>query len=294
MLPEELLKKVHRIQITTRKLVDEVLSGQFRTQFKGQGMQFSEHRVYVPGDDIRHIDWKVSARTREPMIKKFEEERELTVFLVVDISMSKNFGSNIKLKSDIAAEIAGLLAYAAIHTGDKVGVLAFAGKIEKIIPPRKGKQHILRIIREVLELKPKTQGTQLKEALDATGRIMKHSGVIFIISDFQAPPFEKALNRLSKRHDVIALSITDPREAIIPSVGKILLHDQETQREVWVDTSSYGFKKWFSQFSKTQENYLQTVIRNSKADFLSISAAKDYGEAVVQFFRTRKKGLKRI
>src|SRR3954467_6012417 len=165
MLPDELIRKVRRIEITTRKMVDDVMSGSYRSSFKGQGVQFSEHRVYLPGDDIRHIDWKVSARSREPLIKKYEEERELTVFLVVDVSGSENFGSFKKLKSEMAAEIAGMLAYAAIHTGDKVGVLLFAGQVEKIIPPKKGKQHILRVIRDILTFRSKTRGTDLKGAL---------------------------------------------------------------------------------------------------------------------------------
>src|SRR3954454_1884890 len=162
MLPDEILKKVRLIEITTRKMVDDVMSGSYRSSFKGQGVQFSDHRVYQPGDDVRHIDWKVSARSREPLIKKYEEERELTVFLVVDVSGSEGFGSSSKLKSEMAAEIAGMLAYAAIHTGDKVGVLLFGGEVEKIIPPKKGKQHILRVIRDILTFRAKTKGTDLK------------------------------------------------------------------------------------------------------------------------------------
>ena len=217
MLPDELIKKVRLIEITTRKMVDDVMSGSYRSSFKGQGVQFSEHRVYQPGDDVRHIDWKVSARSREPLLKKYEEERELTVFLVVDVSGSESFGSDRKLKSQIAAEIAGMLAYAAVHTGDKVGVLLFGGRVEKIIPPKKGKQHILRVIRDILTYQHRTRGTDLKGALDAAGRIMKHSGVVFVISDFMAENYDISLKRLARRHDVVAVSIA--RRARARSAG---------------------------------------------------------------------------
>ena len=233
LLPEELLRKVRRIEITTRKMVDDVMSGQYRSQFKGQGMQFSEHRLYVAGDDIRHIDWKVSARTRDPMIKKYEEERELTVFLVVDVSGSKNFGSIEKLKSEAAAEIAGMLAYAAMHTGDKVGALLFGGEVEMIIPPKKGKQHILAHHPRYSDvIRQKRKGTDLKGALEAAGRIMKHSGVVFVISDFIAQGYETALRRLARRHDVMAISVADPRERDVPAVGQLLLVDPETGKSV--------------------------------------------------------------
>src|SRR6478672_9943959 len=186
MLSEELRKKVRLIEIQNRKVIDNVLTGQYRSHFKVHGVQFSEHRLYVPGDDIRHINWNVSARTRDPLVKKFEEERELSVFLVVDLSKSESFSSSTKLKSEVAAEIAGMLAYAASHTGDKVGVMLFAGEVEKIIRPKKGRQHILRIIRDMLAYRSTTKGTDLAGALDGAGRIMKHAGVVFVLSDFLA------------------------------------------------------------------------------------------------------------
>jgi uncharacterized protein (DUF58 family) len=186
MLPEELLHKVRHIEITTRKMVDDLMSGGFKSSFKGHGVQFAEHRLYVPGDDVRHIDWKVSARSRDPLIKKYEEERELTIFLIVDVSASKNFGTTRKLKSELAAEIGGMLAYATARAGDKVGMLMFAGGIEKIVPPKRGRQHNLRIIRDILSYKPMTKGTDLKGALESAHRMMKHSGVVLIKSDFVA------------------------------------------------------------------------------------------------------------
>lgn len=287
VLPEELLRKVRLIEITTRKMVSDMMSGQYRSQFKGHGMQFSEHRQYVDGDDIRHIDWKVSARTRDPMIKKYEEERELTVFLVVDVSGSKGFGSKTKLKAEVAAEISGMLAWAAIHSGDKVGLLLFGGEVEKIIPPRKGKSHILRIIREVLGYRAKTRGTDLKGALEAAGRVMKHSGVVFVISDFLAEGYDLSLKRLARRHDVVAIVVGDEREAKIPELGQMLLLDPESGKEVLVDTTSYAFREWFKGFSAERATDLETTLKGSKVEALRIVTQDDYGDAVVRFFRAR-------
>lgn len=289
MLPEELLRKVRLIEITTRKVVDDVMSGQYRTQFKGHGMQFSEHRLYVPGDDVRHIDWKVSARTRDPMLKKYEEERELTVFLVVDVSGSKGFGSKSKLKAEVAAEITGMLAFAAIHSGDKVGLLLFGGEVEKIVPPKKGKQHILRLIREVLGYKPRTKGTDLKGALESAGRIMKHTGVVFVISDFIVQGYENSLKRLARRHDVIAISVGDEREARMPELGQMIFLDPESGEERWVDTSSYAFKQWLSEYRLAAEAEAKSALRGGKVESLRVVTQDDYGEAVARFFRARAK-----
>jgi uncharacterized protein (DUF58 family) len=289
MLPDELLSKVRHIEITTRKMVDDLMSGSYRSNFKGAGVQFSEHRLYVAGDDVRHIDWKVSARSREPMLKRFEEERELTVFLVVDISASENFGTSRKLKSEVAAEIGGMLAYAAAHAGDKVGVLLFAGKVEKIIPPKRGRQHIMRIIRDILSVEPKSRGTDLKGALESAHRIMKHSGVVFVISDFMAENYDVALRRLARRHDVIAISIGDERETTIPDVGQILLMDPETGIERLVDTGSYAFKKWIKEYQTAYETDTRSALRGGKVEMLSIKTEDDYGAAVVRFFGARSR-----
>jgi len=287
LLPDELLKKVRMIEITTRKMVDDVMSGQYRSHFKGHGVQFSEHRQYMAGDDIRHIDWKVSARTRDPLIKKYEEERELTVFLVVDVSGSGQFGSDKKLKSEVAAEIAGMLAYAAIHTGDRVGVLLFSGGTDLIVPPKKGRQHIMRIIRDILSHKPQTKGTDLKSALDGTGRIMKHAGVVFVISDFMADNYSIALKRLARRHDVVAVQIGDHREQVIPEIGHLLLVDPETGAERFVDTSSYAFKRWHQEYRAEFETDTVTALKGGKLEVLKISTEQNYGDAVVRFFRAR-------
>jgi uncharacterized protein (DUF58 family) len=248
--------------------------------------------VYQPGDDVRHIDWKVSARSREPMLKKYEEERELTVFLVVDVSGSESFGSSRKLKSEMAAEIAGMLAYAAVHTGDKVGVLLFGGKVEKIIPPKKGKQHILRVIRDILTFRSKTLGTDLKGALDAANRIMKHSGVVFVISDFMAESYDIALKRLARRHDVVAVSVLDERELEVPEIGQLVVTDPETGVDMWVDTSSYAFKKWLKEYRTELETDTQTAFKGGRVELLKVTTREDYGEAVVRFFRARSRRKK--
>jgi uncharacterized protein (DUF58 family) len=298
MLPEELLRRVRQIEIHTRKVVNDVLSGQYKSSFKGQGVQFSEHRLYVPGDDVRHIDWKVSARTREPLIKKYDEERELTVLLIVDVSGSENFGSTEKLKSEVVAEIGGVLAYAATHTGDKVGVLFFSGGIEKVIAPKKGRQHTLRIIRDLLnysaestkiDAQPKFPGTDLAGALESASRILKHSGVVFIVSDFLAEGYEIPLKRLARRHDVVAVSILDEREEDVPALGQILLFDPESGQERLVDTSSYGFKKWLDDYQKRVETGFQSALKSSRVELLRILTREDYGDAVVRFFRARSR-----
>jgi uncharacterized protein (DUF58 family) len=287
MLPDELLSKVRHIEITTRKLVDNLMSGSYKSNFKGAGVQFSEHRLYVAGDDVRHIDWKVSARSRDPLIKKYEEERELTVFLIVDVSASKSFGTTKKMKSELAAEIGGMLAYAAAHAGDKVGMLMFAGKVEKIVPPKRGRQHIMRIIRDILSFQATTKGTDLKGALESAQRIMKHNGVVFVISDFMAEDYEIPLKQLARRHDVIAINISDERETDIPDVGQILLVDPETGDERLVDTSSYAFKKWLKEFKTAHETDTQTAFKGGRVTMLSVKTKEDYGTAVVRFFGAR-------
>jgi uncharacterized protein (DUF58 family) len=289
MLPEEIRQKVRLIEITTRKVLDSVLSGQYRSHFKGQGVQFSEHRLYVPGDDVRHINWNVSARTREPLVKKFEEERQLSVFLVVDGSQSGHFGSVACLKSEVLAEVGAMIAYAATQAGDQVGALIFSGKVEKIIPPKKGRQHVLRLVQDLLSFETQTQGTDLAGALDATGRIMKHAGIIFVMSDFLTQGYEKSLKKLARKHEVVALHIGDEREKEIPELGQMLLVDPETQEERWVDTSSYLFKKWVTEYHQALEAERQAAFKGGRVELLQIQTKDNYGEAVLRFFRARSR-----
>lgn len=313
MLSPELLQKVHLIEIASRKVVDDVLTGQYKSHFKGQGVQFSEHRQYVPGDDIRHINWNATARAKEPLVKKFDEERELTVFLVVDVSGSAGFGSSKKLKLEVAAEVAGMLACAAIRTGDKIGALFFSGKVEKILPPKKGKQQVLRIIRELLNYSDQSGkdpyyngsmpgpgtptggvqdqgelgGTDLAGALEAAGHIMKHKGIVFVLSDLLAPSFAVPLRRMARRHDLVTLSIEDEREHTVPDVGEILFVNPETGEEAWVNTSSYRFRTWFEDLIKKTDEEHQEIFRKNQVERLRIFTKDDYAEAVVRFFRAR-------
>lgn len=292
MLRDELLKKVRQIELTTRKAVDDVMSGQYRSHFKGHGVQFAEHRQYVAGDDVRHIDWKVSARSREPLVKKYEEERQLTILIVVDVSHSKNFGSSERLKSEAAAEVSGMLAYAASQTGDKVGVLFFAGEVEKVIPPKSGRQHVLRIIRDILSFQPKTRTTEMATALESAARIMKHSGVIFVISDFQSNDYETGLKRLARRHDVVAIRVKDIRESELPKRGHFLFVDPETDTESVIDLSSAVFQKWMQSQKHSEESQFQGALRGGRIDHLDIQTREDYGDAVVRFFRARARRKK--
>lgn len=292
MLSKEILKKVRRIELTTRKAVNDVMSGQYKSHFKGHGVQFSEHRQYVPGDDVRHIDWKVSARSRDPLIKKFEEERELTVLLLVDVSGSEQFGSVERLKSEILAELGGMIAYAAVHTGDKVGAMLFSSETEKLIPPRKGRLHVLRIISDLLTFTPQKKGTDLAGALESAERVMKHGGIVFILSDFMAQDYQKALKRLSRKHDVVAVNLSDPRESEVPNVGYLLIQDPETGEEAFVDTGSYRFKAWLDQERKNRRATFEDALKGAQVDVLELSSGEDYSEALVRFFRIRSKRRK--
>lgn len=292
MLSESLLKKVKQIELSTRKRVDDSLTGQFKSQFKGQGVQFSEHRQYYPGDDVRHIDWKVSARTRDPLIKKYEEERELVVLLVVDVSRSGEFGSEGKLKRDVMAEIGGMLAYAATMSGDKVGAVLFSGEVQKVIPPKRGKQQVLRLIQELLSAEAKYPGTDLADALKVAHRVMKHRGVVFVVSDFLAKEYDRELKRLSSRHDVVAIQVSDPSEESVPAMGPLLVQDPETGEEAWVDTSSYGFQKWMKELKQGRETDLKTVFRQGKLEHLKVPARDEFSDLLVKFFRRRSKERK--
>ncbi len=287
MLPDEVMRKVRLIEITMRKVVDDVMTGQYRSHFKGHGIQFSEHRLYVPGDDVRHIDWKTTARSRDPVVKKYDEERELQVLLIVDVSGSKAFGSQAKLKSEVTAELGGLLAFAASHTGDKVGVMMFADRIEHLLPPKKGRQHVLRIVRDLLSWNTGARGTDLKSALESAGRVMKHAGIIFILSDFLAEGYEVALKRLSRRHEVVAIRIADPRESSLPKEGQFLLTDPETGENRWVDVAGYSFRKWFEDQLVTHQTDTDTAMKSGRVEYLEVTTAGDYANALVRFFRAR-------
>jgi len=258
MIPQEVLKQIRRIQITTSRMVTDVFSGQYQSVFKGRGMEFNEVREYQPGDEIRSIDWNVTARMGHPYVKKFMEERELTVMLLLDLSGSSYFGTVNKLKRQIAAEICSVLAFSAIRNNDKVGLIIFTDKIEKFVPPKKGVSHVLRIIREALYFNPKGKKTDISGALEYLNKVCKRSTVTFIVSDFYDDNFEKPLSIADRRHDVVAITITDPKELDLPDIGMVQFEDPETERAFYLDTSNQVVRHNFRQ------NALKIIGRRKK------------------------------
>lgn len=271
------------------RFVTDLMSGQYKSHFKGHGVQFSEHRQYYHGDDIRHIDWNVSARSKDLLIKKFEEERELGVFIVVDVSPSSHFSSSSKLKSEVIAEIAGMLAYASVLTGDKVGVLFFSDRVEKVIPPAKGKQHVLRVIRDILAYQSDSKGTNLSNALDSANRLLKHAGVVIVLSDFHTDPFKLSLQRLTRKHEVVAVWVDDNKENSIPDIGTVAMVDPESGEESFVDTSSYVFKEWMKDYSQRRNKEILDQLKQKHVELLKVSTNEDYAEALVRFFNQRQR-----
>jgi uncharacterized protein (DUF58 family) len=289
MIPKEVLKNIRRIQITTSRVVSDVFAGQYQSVFKGKGMEFDEVREYQPGDEIRSIDWNVTARTGHAYVKKFVEERELTVMLLLDMSPSCFFGTVNSLKSQLAAEISSLLAFSAITNNDKVGFLAFTDRIEKFIPPRKGLRHVLRVVREALYLKPKGRATDINAALEYLNRVTTRKCVVFIISDFYAPDFKKMLAVANKRHDIVALTISDPREISLPDVGIVHLEDPETGKDFFIDTSDSQFRKEYSQNAQRRLQERKALFNSVKVDTIGLSTDLPYVKSLFAFFRAREK-----
>lgn len=289
VIPKEILKKVKRIEIQTRGLVNDVFSGEYHSVFKGRGMEFSEVREYQMGDDIRTIDWNVTARAGHPFVKVFEEERELTVVLLVDVSSSGEFGTHAQMKGEIAAEICALLAFSAIKNNDKVGLVIFSDDVEQFVAPKKGKAHVLRVVREILYHKPKGKQTNISAALEFLSRVTKRRSVVFLVSDFISSGYEKALQIANKRHDIVAITVTDPREIELPNVGFIELEDAETGETFLVDTSDIDVRDDF--VSRTNES-IETrdkLFRNLNVDHIDIKTNESYIEPLIRFFRMRAK-----
>lgn len=289
MIPKEILKKVKRIEITTRGLVNDVFSGQYHSVFKGRGMDFTEVREYTIGDDIRTIDWNVSARMGHPYVKVFEEERELTVILMVDVSSSGNFGTFEQMKGEIAIEICALLAFSAIKNNDKVGLIIFTDGVEKFVAPKKGKSHVLRVLRELLYHKPKSNKTDISGALDFLNHIAKRRSVVFLVSDFISEDYTKALQIANKRHDVVAITVTDPRETELPAVGFIEFEDAETGEIFLVDTNSTSIRSGFIQEADTRRIDREKLFKSMNIDHIDIFTHKPYAEPLMRFFRVRAK-----
>lgn len=287
----ELLKKVRQIEIKTRGLVNQVFSGEYHSVFKGRGMEFSEVREYQFGDDIRTIDWNVSARFNHPFVKIFEEERELTVMLLVDFSRSGSFGSGTQLKNEIAAEICAVLSFSAIKNNDKVGLILFTDMIEKFVPPKKGRAHILRIIRELISFEPAGTGTNIKQALEYFNHVNKKKTIAFLISDFIDDGYDQILRIVSKKHDVIAIEISDPREEQLPNIGLIKMRDAETHQERWVDSSDPNIRKRFEQFWNERKTTRKQLFTRSRVDAIPIRIDRPYIKPIVDFFKLRERRL---
>lgn len=291
MIPEELAKKIRYIQIYTSKTVNDVLAGEYHSVFKGQGMEFQEVREYQPGDEVRSIDWNVTARIGEPFVKRFVEERELSVIFAVDLSASGAFGSVDKLKNEVAAEICALLAFSAIKNNDKVGLVVFTDEIELFVPPAKGSSHVLRLIRELLEFKPQRTNTNIGEALDYISRITNKKSVVFLVSDFRDTGFDRQLRTIGKRHDVIAVKIEDPLETQLPKVGLVELEDAETGKLIQVDTSSAAVRRKFQAANAARRGELTELLRSIGVDEIDVATNRDYVRDLVKFFRARERKL---
>jgi uncharacterized protein (DUF58 family) len=291
VIPKELIKKIRYIQIYTSKAVNDILAGEYHSVFKGQGMEFDEVRAYQPGDDIRTIDWNVTARTGHPYVKRYVEEREITVFFLVDLSASGSFGSRNKLKNEIAAEFCALLAFSAIKNNDKVGLIVFTDNIELFIPPAKGTSHVLRLIRELLYFetgnKQQGTGTDIALALDYLGRVLHKRGVVFLVSDFLDHDFEKPLGVLARRHDLIGVTVSDPRDYALPDVGLLEIQDAETDASVLIDTSSKEVRDKYSQLAREKSEQLQNLFKSTGVDHVQLFTDRDYVLDLVKFFRKR-------
>ncbi len=289
MLTKEILKQVRQIEIRTKGLVNQVFSGEYHSVFKGRGMEFSEVREYQYGDDIRNIDWNVTARFGHPFIKIFEEERELTVMLMVDLSGSLIFGTVEKTKQQVAAELSAILAFSALKNNDKVGLILFTDKIEKFVPPRKGRSHVLRIIRDVLSFEPEGKSTNLKAALEYMNSTIKKRSIVFLLSDFMDSGYEKILRIIGKKHDLIGVVLNDKRESDIPKMGLVKLTDAETGEERWVDTSSIKVQNRLKEVRRNMMDHRKSLFISSRLDSIEVQTGDDYVKPLVQFFRLRER-----
>lgn len=289
MLTKELLKQVRQIEIKTKGVVNDVFSGEYHSVFKGRGMEFSEVREYQVGDDIRTIDWNVSARFGHPFVKIFEEERELTLMLLVDLSGSLVFGSVDKTKQQIAAELTAILAFSAMKNNDKVGLILFTDEIEKFVPPRKGKSHVLRIVREIISFEPQGNKTNIKGALEYFNHSVKKKSIAFLISDFIDEGYDKILKIVSKKHDLVNIVLEDPREKDLLKAGLIKFRDAETDEIRYLDTSSKTVQEHFVNKTKEREDFQNNLFVKSRVDAININIASSYVKPLIDFFKLREK-----
>ncbi len=292
MIPREILKQVRLLEITTRGLVNDVFSGEYHSVFKGRGMSFAEVREYRYGDDIRGIDWNVTARTGSPHVKVFEEERELTLMLVVDVSASAHFGTSERMKSELAAELCGVLAFSAIKNNDKVGLILFSDRIERFVPPRKGRRHALRVLRELLFHPAEGKGTDIAGALEYLARVTRRRAVVFLVSDFLADGYERALSVAARRHDLVAVRVGDAREVAVPPMGFVEFEDPESGRRVVVNTSAGAFQRRFGEGRAAARERVDEMFRRSRVDSIDATTGVPYERALRRFFEERGKRVR--
>ena len=295
MLAGDLIARIRRIEITTRKLVSDSFAGEYQSVFKGRGMEFDEVRQYHPGDDVRTIDWNVTARTGEPYVKSFIEERELTVMLAVDVSGSGDFGTRNRFKRELAVELAAVMSFAATTNNDKVGLLLFTDRVELLVPPRKGRSHVLRMVRDLLVFQPVGSGTDLRLALDTVHQMLKRRSIVFLVSDFLADPesYRQAMLVANRRHDVVAFDLSDPLEHEIADVGILALEDAESGQLRWVDTGSREWKREFSERVARLEEQKREVLIAAGVDRINVTTERDYVAEVGAFFKDRLRRLGR-
>lgn len=287
MISKEVLKKIRKLEIQTKGLVNTLFGGEYQSAFKGRGMAFSEVRAYNYGDDIRQIDWNVTARTGEPYIKIFEEEREQTLMLCVDISASGVFGSNQQRKMELAIEICAVLAFSAIKNGDKVGLVLFSDVIEKVVPPKKGRTHVLRLIRELYTTEPKGKGTRIGDALGYVNRLLDRRAIVVLASDFQDTDYEKPLKMTNQKHDLVSIIINDPFEEELPDIGLVPLHDAESGKELLIDTSNRRVREAYNKKKQAHRKELEDSFLKMKIDSVSVSTNRSYVRPLMNFFRRR-------
>ena len=287
MIPSEILKKVRLIEIKTRHIVNSLFGGEYHSAFKGMGMEFAEVREYMHGDDIRDIDWNVTARTGKPFVKKYDEERELTVMLIVDVSASGFFGTGESLKSDIMIELASILSFSAIKNNDKVGLLLFSDQIEIFIPPNKGKSHVFRLIREMIYHKAKDTKTDVSIALEHIQKVLKRKSIVFLLSDFWDDSYQHSMKLINNKHDLINIQILDKAEKMIPDLGLVKFHDVETQSSVWIDTNEKLLKNIPNNNIQNKKNTIKMFCKNNNIDFISIDTCEGYLNPLEKFFNSR-------
>jgi uncharacterized protein (DUF58 family) len=292
MLPREVLRQIRRLQLKARRAVEDLLGGEYHSVFKGTGISFEEVREYQPGDDVRTIDWNVTARMGHPFIKRFVEERELTVVLAVDCSGSNQFGTRYQQKREVAAELAAVLAFSAISNNDRVGLVQFTDRVEHFVPPRKGSRHVLRLIRDVLFYEPKHRGTSLREGLDFLNRVLRRRTIVFFLSDFFDRDYENAFKRTGRRHDLIAVRLSDPGEEVLPAVGLLEVEDAESGKRLLVDTSSRQVRDDFRRRADDRRAALRQLTRAAGVDLIEVSTDGTHLDALIRFFRQRERRLK--